>query len=261
MSATDKGPAVTRTDSPLAQTLLGLAGRGQAQLDYLLYLFLQAVVVFVWWPKSTLREMLQAGDGPDTLLAAVIAAGIAIAWFSARAGAQEVLLPDQRGLSEWARVSAIGPARLLGADLAGHLLLTLHLLALSSPLLLMAFAVSGGDWVALGWCLTAIVFQATFYRLAAASVYLFLGHHGAITIVSVRAIVVLTYLLTAVFAPAASHLVLASRLLDGTAAAHGGSAALLFMLVYAALSALLVLLLLGRITRLRRGAAGVAASA
>jgi len=247
--------AVTNTDSPLAQVLRGLAGRGNAQLDYLMYLFLQAVAVFVWWPKSTLSEMLQAGDGPNTLLAAVVTAGIAIAWFSARAGAQEVLLPAQRRLDEWASARSISPARVLAGALAGHLLLTLHLLALSSPLLLMAFTVSGGGWGALAWCLTAIVFQATFFHLAAATVYLYLGHHEAITLVLVRAIVVLTYLLTAVLAPAASHLVLSSRLLDSAPAAYGDGAPALFLLVYAALCALLLVPLAGRISRLRSASA------
>lgn len=246
------------TDSPLAQSVTGLAGRGRAQLDYLLYLFLQAVVVFVWWPKSSLREMLAEGDGPDTLLAAVLAAGFATAWFSARAGAQEVLLPEQRGLREWTAHTPIAPVRLLAADLTGQVLLSVHLLALSSPLLLMAFATSGGEPGALMWCLTAIVFQATFYRLAAASVYLFIGHHGATTTVLVRAVVIATYLLTGVFAPAASHLVLTSRLLDG---ASGAEAALAFMLVYAALSTLLLVVLYGQLTRLRRDGAAVQASA
>lgn len=253
--------ATMSTDSPLAQTLAGLAGRGRAQRDYLLYLFMQAVVVFVWWPKSSLREVLEIGDGPDTLRAAVIAAGVAIAWFSARAGAQEVLLPGQRGLRELARHGARAPARLLAADIAGYVLHSVHLLALSSPLLLMAFAVSGGDARALAWCAAAIVFHAAFFRLAAASVHLQLGGAGAMSIVLVRAVVVATYLLTAVFAPAASHPVLASRLLDGDAGAAGASPALLFMLVYGLLSALLAVLLYAQLTRLRRDAPGAAAGA
>jgi hypothetical protein len=252
---------LSSSESPLAHGIAGLLGHRRAQLDYLMYLFMQAVVVFVWWPKNSLREVLTAGNGPDTLLAAVLAAGFASAWFSARAGAQELLAPRQRGLHEWAAHTAVAPARLLGADLAAQLLHTLHLLALSAPLLLMAFAVSGGDPGALAWCVSAIVFQAFFYRLAAACVFLFIGQHHAMTIVLARAIVIAGYLLTAVFVPAASHLVLAWRLLDQAPQVPHAEAALLFMLVYGALSALLAALLVARIARLRRAGTPAEAAA
>lgn len=241
-----------RSDSPLAHGIDGLLGHGRAQLDCLMYLFMQAVVVFVWWPKNSLREVLAAGNGPDTLLAAVLAAGFASAWFSARAGAQELLAPRQRGLHEWATRTPVAPARLLGADLAAQVLHTLHLLALSAPLLLMAFAVSAGDPGALAWCVCAIAVQALFYRFAAAGVYLFIGQHRALTTVLVRAIVIAGYLLTAMFVPTASHLVLCWRLLDLAPQAPDAEAALLFILVYGALSALLAALLYARIARLRR---------
>lgn len=244
--------ALSSSESPLAHGIAGLLGHGRAQLDYLMYLFMQAVVVFVWWPKNSLRELLADGNGPDTLLAAVLAFGFASAWFSARAGAQELLAPQQRGLHEWVAHTPLAPARLLGAELAAQVLHTLHLLALSAPLLLMAFAVSAGDPGALAWCLCAIVVQAIFYRLAAASVFLFIGQRRALTTVLVRAIVIAGYLLTAVFVPAASPLVLAWRLLDLAPQGPDAAAALLFMLVYGALSALLAALLVVRIARLRR---------
>jgi hypothetical protein len=250
---------VARTDPLLAETVRGLGGRGRAQSDYLLYLALQAVVVFVWWPKSTLREVLAAGEAPNTLLAAVIAAGVATAWFAARAGAEEVLLPGQHGLRDWAAATPLALGRILGGYVAGHLLHTVHLLALSAPLLLTAFSVSGGEWDALGGCLTAIVFQATFYRLAGASVYLSIGHFGAMSILSVRAIVVLTYALTTAFAPAASPLALSARLLGAGAPALAPGAALpaplAFVLLYAAASAALLALLHVQLARARRGAA------
>jgi ABC-type uncharacterized transport system YnjBCD permease subunit len=72
------------------------------------------------------------------------------------------------------------------------------------------------------------------------------------TTVLVRAIVIAGYLLTALFVPAASHLVLAWRLLDQAPQVPHAEAALLFMLVYGALAALLAVLLVARIARLRR---------
>jgi len=252
---------VTRTDPLLAETVRGLGGCGRAQSDYLLYLALQAMAVFVWWPKSTLREMLAAGDGPNTLLAAVIAAGIGVAWFAARAGAEEVLLPDQHGLRDWAAETPRALGRILVGYLAGHLLHTVHLLSLSAPLLLTAFSVSGGEWDALGWCLTAILFQATFCRLAAASIHLSIGHYPAMSILSVRAVVVLSYVLTAAFAPAASPLTLAARLLGAATPDRAApSATLTFVLLHVAASAVLVAVLHAQLARIRRGAAVAAAA-
>jgi len=228
-----------RPDSLLIEAARGMQGAGQAHFDWLLYLFVQAVAVFVWWPKDRLGEVLLTGDSPDTLLAAVLACGATVAWYAARCGAEELLLPGQRGLRQWAADSALPVARILRDYLAAHLLQTLALLALSLPLVLCTFAVSGGEWPALGWCFGAVLFQATFFRLCGASLHLAIGQHGALALVAVRAVVVLTYVLSAWLLPAASHLIVSRHLLDGGTAAAALPFAALFTAACAGLLALL----------------------
>jgi hypothetical protein len=198
----------------LLETLRGIGRPARAQLDYLNYLVVQAVVVFAWWPKDGLLEVLGSGDAPHTLLAAVLAAGVLVSYYAVRAGAEEVLLEGQHGLREWTAASPLPVSRILAGYLQGQVVHALHLMSLSSPLVLMAFAVSGGEWIPLAWSFAAILFQATFYRLLGAVVYLAIGHHGAITFLAIRLALLLVYALGAALLPVASHLVLSARLLS-----------------------------------------------
>jgi hypothetical protein len=198
----------------LAEVSRGLAGAGAAQYAYLNYLAIQALVLFAWWPKRGLDEVLATGDGPDTLLAVSIALGIAVAYHGVRAGAEEILLPGQQPLREWAVGTSLPLTRVVGGYLSGHLLETAHALALSCPLLLAAFSVTGGRPSALAWCLTAVVFQATVYRLAGAVMYLWVGHYGVTMYLSIRALAVAGLLVTPFVHPAASYLVISHRLLS-----------------------------------------------
>jgi len=248
-----------RANPLLREYLRGLAGSGRAHQDYLLYLFLQAVVLFIWWPKDTLPEALAAAQTPNTLLAAVLAAGAAVSWFAARTGAEEVLLPGQNGLRDWAAATPLPLGKLLRGYVAGHLVHTGALVALSLPLVLCAFTVSGGEWRALATSLLAIVFMATFFRLAAASIYLAIGQHRATALVCTRGLVLLTYLITAVTLAPASHLLLASNLLRNAAAPPvvlAPSAA-----VFMALHLLACLVLLGLLHRQLAGVRRLAACA
>ena len=82
-----------RSNPLVTEVLVGLTGRGKAQLDYLGLLLLQAVVLFLWWPKSGVAPMLESQYGPRTLAAVVMAVGVAMAYLALRAGAEEILLP------------------------------------------------------------------------------------------------------------------------------------------------------------------------
>jgi hypothetical protein len=210
-----------RPDPVFHETLAGLAGSGTAHLEYLLYLFLQAVVLFIWWPKGTLPEVLAEADRPDTLLASVLASGFATAWYSARAGAEEFALPGQSGLIQWALGTGLPLGRILTGYLAGSLTQVLGLVALSLPLVLCGFSVSGGSFHAVTWCLVAVVFQATFLRLAAAAIHLAIGQQIVMTRVCIRGAVVATYLAGLTLLPAASHVALSRTLLDTPMAATG----------------------------------------
>ena len=85
--------------NPLFKEILrGLARPCPAHLAYLNYLLIQAVVLVLWWPKHTVFEMLESEKGPATLLALVMAVGMTVAYYSLRAGAEEILLPGQHSL-------------------------------------------------------------------------------------------------------------------------------------------------------------------
>ncbi|HET9664323.1 MAG TPA: hypothetical protein VFP00_08840, partial [Burkholderiales bacterium] len=226
--------------------LTGLNRPGKAQLDYLGLLLLQAVVLFLWWPKHGITQVLLSQHPPSTLAALVMAVGVTTAYFALRAGAEEIALPGQRGLREWAR-AALPAGSILSGYIVGQLLHSLHLVALSSPLLLTAFTVSGGEWTALGWCLAAVLAQALFYRLCGAIAHLSLGQHRDLATGTARAIMLVVYVPLGLLAPVTSHLALAYRTLGEDVPPPPAMAAmpegLAFVLIYAALSALAALAL------------------
>jgi hypothetical protein len=242
----------------VTEVLAGLTRHGKAQRDYLGLLVLQALVVFVWWPKGELVQALESQHGPHTLTAAVIAAGIAMAYVALRAGAEEILLPGQHGLQDWALATSLGLGRILRGYLLGQVIYSLHLLALSSPLLAMAFTVSGGEWSALGWCLVAALAQAVFYRLCGAITHLAIGRHRAESYFTVRAILLIVYVPLGFLAPAASHVALTAGALGEGAARQPAFPAMpdhaVFLAIYAAL-AMLAALALHRMLLRKRGAA------
>ncbi len=248
-----------RVNPLVTEVLVGLTGQGKAQLGYLGLLLLQAVVLFLWWPKSGVAQMLESQHGPHTLAAVVMAVGVSMAYFALRAGAEEILLPGQHGLRDWALATPLGLGRILRGYLLGQLVHSLHLLALSSPLLLMAFTVSGGEWAALGWCMAAALIQALFYRLCGAITHLAIGQHRAESYFTVRAILVLVYVPVGVLAPLASHIAFTSRALGESMAIQPAFAAVpdrvVFLAAYAGLSVLAAAALHRLLARARRGTA------
>lgn len=196
----------------VGEVLTGLNRPGKAQLDYLGLLLVQAVVVFLWWPKDGIGQALQSEHTPRTLLALVMAVGVTTAYFALRAGAEVIALPGQRGLREWAR-TALPAGSIVRGYIVGQLIHSLHLVVLSSPLLLMAFTISGGEWPALGWCLAAVLVQALFYRLCGAITHLSLAEHRYAVINTARIIIVVVYVAVGLLAPVTSHLALTYRTL------------------------------------------------
>lgn len=224
----------------VTEVLIGLNRPGKAQLDYLGLLLLQALVVFLWWPKDGIAQALQSQHTPRTLVALVMAVGVTTAYSALRAGAEEIALPGQRGLREWAR-TPLPAGSILSGYIVGQLVHSLHLVALSSPLLLTAFTVSGGEWTALGWCLAAVLAQALFYRLCGAITHLTLGQHRGVVTGTIRTIMVVVYVPVGLLAPVTSHLALAYRTLGEDVPPPPAIAAmpdgLAFVLIYAGLSA------------------------
>ncbi len=247
---------MARTDPIAHEVAIGLAGAGPSQRAYLGYLVVQALAVIAWWPKGGVFGALQSGDGPDTLLAVLVACGITTAYHAVRSGAEELLLPLQHTLREWLDATPLSPWRIARGYLVGHLLQTLHAVALSSPLLLAALPVSGGEWPALGWAVLIIVVQSTCYRLGAALVYLAIGHRGELCFWAVRAGLVAGYVATAVWLPVASHPIVCARLLGGEIPAGALPDHVTFLALYALLGAGLWLALGRRLARERGSAAG-----
>lgn len=244
----------------VTEVLVGLTRRGKAQLDYLGWLSLQAAVVFLWWPKDGVVQVLASQHGPNTLTAVVIAVGGTTAYFALRAGAEEIMLPGQHGLRDWALATPLGLGRILRGYVLGQLVHSLHLLALSSPLLLMAFTVSGGEWVALAWCMAATLVQALFYRLCGAITHLTIGQHRVESHFVVRAILVLVYVPVGLLAPFTSHVAFTSHALGESMNTQPAFAAVpdhvAFLAAYAGFSALAALALHRLLLRERHRAAG-----
>jgi hypothetical protein len=253
----------------IEESLRGHIRPGAPHLAYLNDLCLQGLVLLLWWPEGSVLTALEEGREPVGLLALVIALGATLAYYALRAGAEEILLPGQHPLREWALATPLGLGRILCGYLAGHLVQMLYAIGLSSPLLCIAFSVFGGARAALAWSLVAVVIQATCYRLAAAVVYTAVGHLRNTTLVSVRLILFAGYVVTGAFFPAMSHPVVSYSLLRGSGGPRSFLLAgiavpdyLAFPLLYTvagvALAALLYLLL-ERQRRLVLAAAGVEA--
>jgi hypothetical protein len=195
-----------RSNPLVTEVLVGLTRNGSAQLDHLGLLVLQVAVLFVLWPKGDVTELLASQHSPYTLAGVVMAMGVAMAYIALRAGIEEILLPGQHGLRDWAVATPLGLGRILRGYLAGQFVHSLYLLALSSPLLLMAFTVSGGEWAALGWCVSAALVQAVFYRLCGAITHLTREQHRARRLYTIRTILAVVYVPVGWFAPVTSHL-------------------------------------------------------
>ncbi len=245
-----------RANPLVAEAARGLVAAGNPQASVLSALLLPAIVLLLWWPKSELIVVLQSDNAPDTLLAVLIALGISSAWHAVRDGAEEILLPGQHGLQEWVLAAELSVLRALIGSLLGYLLRLFQLLVFAAPLVLMSFAVSGGEWSALGLCLLAVVLQAIVYRALATLVYLRIGHHATATFLVVRALLPVGYLVSALVSPSLSHPALSAQLMDGGYSLRLSADApdvLLFALGYLSVSLLAAAAIHRTLARARRG--------
>jgi hypothetical protein len=242
----------------LVEAWRGLTGSGRPQTAYVGYLAIQALALLVWWPWSRMEKLLGAHSEPKALVAVVVALGATVAFYSIRVGAEEMLLPGQSPLRDWVTGTPLAVGRIVSGYLGAHLLHTLHLLLLSSPLLVAGFAVSGATLAELAWCAVTVLFLATFYRLAGALIPCLLEHHAPPTSLTLHVVTLGSFGIAALALPAASHPVLCYGLLiEGGAmrfTAGGLPGHLVFIAVYATLSAMLTVALHRLLSRHRRGA-------
>src|SRR5688572_5671934 len=95
------------------EVLAGLGRRGTAELHAFGLLVLLAAVLIVWWPKTGLEQVLESQQAPNTLMAVVIALGIAMSYLALLCGAEEIMLQGQHGLRDWALATPLRPGRIL----------------------------------------------------------------------------------------------------------------------------------------------------
>lgn len=212
-----------RLDPLIVETLRGLRGCGSLQAGWLNAMALQALVLLLWWPKREFYESLQRHSGPDTLYAVLLVVGVTLAWQALRTGAEELALPGQQSLREWALVTALPGWRLTLGQAGAQLLQASHALALSAPLLLVAASVSGATPSVAGWALSMLLAQALALRLAVAWLYLRIGHLGTLTFLLSRGVFIAVYVVALLWVPLLSLPRVARGLLDTGA----GSAAVL----------------------------------
>ena len=244
----------------VTEVIAGLNRPGYAHFYYLGALALQAGVLFVMWPKGGVDELLAGQHSPYTLAAVVMAMGLAMAYCALRAGNEEILLRGQHGLRDWALATPLGLGRILRGYVLGQIVQSLNQLALSAPLLLVAFTVSGGEWAALAACVGAALIQAVFYRLCGAITHLTLGQHGTRSLFAIRTLLAVVYVPVGWLVPVTSHLVLSYRALGESppagAAFPAGTTAWVFMATYAGLGTLAALMVYRLLLRERRRMAG-----
>ncbi len=229
---------------------------GAAQRTYFGCLALQAAALVLWWPKHSLGHALSSEQGPQPLLAVIAVLGLTTAYYSLRAGAEEILLPGQQSLREWALGTRLPIGRILGGSLLGHLMQTLFLITLSLPLIAIAYTVGGGRGDALALAMCTVLIQALFFWVAGAVLYLGIGERAQLAFIAGRALLCAGYVLTAWRLAGASHLMVSIELL-GTGgyridAVAGIAGYHQFLLLHTALIVLLGIVLYLQLRRFRR---------
>ena len=204
---------MNRRNPILDETLRGIVRGSQSHLDYLNYMLLQSLALLVWWPKSPLIQVLVTQNGPDTLLAVLLAVAVTVGYHQLRSGCEEVRLAGQNSLREWSIATPINLVRIAWGYLASVLAHVSLQLLLSLPLILIAYSVSGVQWVALLPCFAVILAQAVVFRLIGACTYLWIGQHPAGIYIATRTVLALVYLPLAFWAAALSPVAVLFHLL------------------------------------------------
>ena len=186
----------------LVEAWRGLSGSAEASRGQLGWLLLQAAVLMLAWPWRSMQAVLLDDQPPRALLAVVVALGVCVSLAGVRAGAQAAPLPGEHPLQAWVASTPLALGRILRGWLAGQVLRLLHMLLLSAPLLLAAFAVSAADAAALGTLLLATALAGLFYRLCGAVVHLLAAGREQGGLVALYGLVFATWALAALFLPA-----------------------------------------------------------
>ncbi|MCH9675375.1 MAG: hypothetical protein K0U93_28310 [Gammaproteobacteria bacterium] len=220
--------------------LRGLTNPGPAQQGLLGYLALQALVLLVWWPKSNLMHRINTVGEPTTLSAVVMFTGAALAYFALRLGTEELAI-SQPSLSASHSSEETSPWTTLRTYFSTHFVQLGYLMALCTPLILVAHSIASVSAVGMLWIGAITAVHTTFYRLLGAWLQLRWADREALVTITSRVVLIGAYLCATAFAPTLSHASLSFQLgqpRDGSADRLATSA-LQFIVTYGALSALL----------------------
>lgn len=170
-------------------------------------LVLQGVVLAIAWPKSSLYFTLLGQDGPNTLLAGLLAAAAALCYAALRHGAEESLLDGQPSMLEWAALPTSRPANLTLGHLQAQMLVVAYRLLLCTPLLALALIITPGGLGNLVVAVTNIGLLATTCGVAGAALYVQFGTRGTLVYLGLRLGFAVLVVLPAVALPDASIVV------------------------------------------------------
>jgi hypothetical protein len=110
---------------------------------YAVLLAVLAGMLVFWWPRGAVAGSLPPADGPRTLAVVAVGLFVAVAWLSARYGAEDYSSSSFIRMTEDVALTPLPLASVIGGKLSFALLHTLFLLALGAPFLLAALGVSG----------------------------------------------------------------------------------------------------------------------
>lgn len=246
----------------LVQGWQELGERGRVHRDYLALLAIQAFVLLIWWPKSTLYFTLVGQHSPNTVLAMSIASGACISYIGIRFGAEEFRSAERYTLLEWVVLTDISITRALLGYVLVSVMQMVYWLLLTAPLMVLALTINPSNWQGAGLNLLGVTLLGVSHILVGGLLYVWIGHRATLAYLVVRA-TFLTWLAgTAFFLAPVSHVVLAYRQFGETRQPDGpemvqligwgieGSASV-FVAIYCALIAVLITVL-GRLLAQRR---------
>ena len=169
---------MSRPASPSANPFLAegaricFSQRAVLRASALLVAILGCVLV-LWWPRGPVASSLQPLAGPRTLTVVSVSLLAALAWLSARLGAEDhasssfISMEGYVGLvaGDDARLRCRAVATVIRGKLAFGLVHTIFLLALGSPFVLAAVGVSGASFTT-GLCILLVAgAAATGFRM------------------------------------------------------------------------------------------------
>ena len=221
------------------------------------YLVLQALVLLIWWPINSLFERIDTTGEPSTLAAVVVFTGVALAYFAIQSGVEEIDLALSRlsaRQSESARqTEKEAPARSIsGTYWKNHFQQLGLLLALCTPITLVAHSIASVSATHLLWIAVITAIHTSCYRLLASWLRLRWAQRDTLlTLIALRATLVAVYLCTTVYLPALSHVRMSLQLAQPTSDASSPLATVVlpFIVTYAALNALLCVGLTRQLTQ------------